>query len=267
MRVFTFVYEIVICGVSLCGTDAFTIWPILPTCNIKSWQHFFKQWDVFKPLNDNTKILTETNTETCFPILNFPKPIFFSRPNSPKPKPLFLLRDQIFRNQNRDFFPIPNSPKPKPSKHWQKFRNREVSKPKRQSLVQTELINFRQSLVWKSESRGLRWSVRNSMGCPKIKQLTKKIPNQNWVLWAQFSHRNDLRVFEPANPPKRNNFQTHGVRATGDWASVPCTFFLGRPVCHGSNNYTISDVICFSCIYPAWPTLKSVLVMISQVHT
>ena len=49
-------------------------------------------------LNDDTKILTETDTETFFPIPNFPKP------------------------------------KPIPSKNWQKFRNREVSKPKCQSL-------------------------------------------------------------------------------------------------------------------------------------
>merc|ERR1711973_839826 len=63
----------------------------------------------------------------------------------------FIFRDQIFRI--RDFFPRPNffetetetsfpkpnfpKPKPKPSKIWQKFRNREVSKPKCQSLVST----------------------------------------------------------------------------------------------------------------------------------
>ena len=61
----------------------------------------------------------------------------------------FLFRDQIFRNRDRDFFPRPNFfetetetffpkpnfPKPKPSKIWQKFRNREVSKPKCQSLL------------------------------------------------------------------------------------------------------------------------------------
>ena len=63
----------------------------------------------------------------------------------------FIFRDQIFRNRDRDFFPRPNffetetetlfpkpnfpKPKPKPSKIWQKFRNREVSKPKCQSLA------------------------------------------------------------------------------------------------------------------------------------
>ena len=81
-------------------------------------------------LNDDTKNLTETDTKTFF-------------------------RYQIFRNRYRDFFcetkfsetdtetffPIPNFPKPKPipSKNWQKFRNREVSKPKCQSLLQTRL--------------------------------------------------------------------------------------------------------------------------------
>ena len=44
-------------------------------------------------LNDDTKILTKTNTETFFPI-----------PNFPKPKPIHFFRDQLFRNQNRYFF-------------------------------------------------------------------------------------------------------------------------------------------------------------------
>ena len=46
----------------------------------------------------------------------------------------FFSETKFFRNQNRDFFLKPNFPKPKPSKIWQKFRNREVSKPKCQSL-------------------------------------------------------------------------------------------------------------------------------------
>ena len=45
------------------------------------------------PLNDDTKILTETDTETFLPI-----------PNFSKPKPRFFFRDQILQNQNRDFF-------------------------------------------------------------------------------------------------------------------------------------------------------------------
>ena len=100
-------------------------------------------------LNDDTKILTKTDTET-----------FFQDQIFPKPKPILFFRDQIFRN--RDFFPTPNIPKPrpnffetetetflpkqnfakpKPSKKWQKFRNREVSKPKSQSLLCSDLID------------------------------------------------------------------------------------------------------------------------------
>ena len=62
---------------------------------------------------------------------------FFPRPNFPKPKPILFIRDQIFRNRNRDvfsetkfseietFFPKPNSLKPKPLKKLTK-----VSKPR-----------------------------------------------------------------------------------------------------------------------------------------
>ena len=71
----------------------------------------------------------------------------------------FIFRDQIFRNRDRDFFffrpnffetetetffPKPNfpNPKPKPSKIWQKFQNREVSKPKCQSLHRRGVVNL-----------------------------------------------------------------------------------------------------------------------------
>ena len=40
-------------------------------------------------LNDDTKILTKTDTETFFPI-----------PSFPKPKPRLFFRDHIFRKQN-----------------------------------------------------------------------------------------------------------------------------------------------------------------------
>merc|ERR1711978_133296 len=43
-------------------------------------------------LNDDTKILTETDTETFFPIPNFPKPIT-----------RLFFRYQILRNRYRDF--------------------------------------------------------------------------------------------------------------------------------------------------------------------
>ena len=78
------------------------------------------------PLNDDTKNLTETDTETFFPIPNFPKPI-----------PRLFSDTKFSETDTETFFPIPNFPKPKPipSKNWHKFRNREVSKPKCQSLI------------------------------------------------------------------------------------------------------------------------------------
>ena len=85
-------------------------------------------------LNDDTKILTETDTETFFTIPNFPKPkprlfsetkffrnrnryfssetkfseteteTFFRDQIFPKPKPRLFFRDQIFRNRNPQKF-------------------------------------------------------------------------------------------------------------------------------------------------------------------
>ena len=48
----------------------------------------------------------------------------------------FFSDTKFSETDTETFFPIPNFPKPKPipSKNWQKFRNREVSKPKCQSL-------------------------------------------------------------------------------------------------------------------------------------
>ena len=68
----------------------------------------------------------------------FPKPnfsetdTFLPRPNFRKPKPRLFSE-----TETETFFPKPNfpKPKPKPSKIWQKFRNREVLKPKCQSLI------------------------------------------------------------------------------------------------------------------------------------
>ena len=71
---------------------------------------------------------------------------FLPRPNFFETETETFFRNQIFRNRDRDFFPRPNfletetetffpKPKPKPSKIGQKFRNREVSKPKCQSLA------------------------------------------------------------------------------------------------------------------------------------
>ena len=85
----------------------------------------------------------------------------FPRPSFPKQKPRLFFRDQILRDQTETFFPKPNFPKPKsrpdspkrvlPSKNWQKSQNREVSKPKCQSLPPWWLecgIQGKQVLWW-----------------------------------------------------------------------------------------------------------------------
>ena len=73
-------------------------------------------WDA---LNDDTKILTLTDTETFFLITNFPKP-----------KPRLFSETKFFETETETVIL-----KPKPSKIWQKFRNQEISKPKCQSLA------------------------------------------------------------------------------------------------------------------------------------
>ena len=58
-----------------------------------------------QPLNDNTKILTETDTATFSSIPNFQKPrSFFQDQIIRNRNRYFFFRDQIFRNQNQDFF-------------------------------------------------------------------------------------------------------------------------------------------------------------------
>ena len=51
-----------------------------------------------RPLNDDTKILTETDTETFFntKFSGNETETFFPRPNSPKPKQILFFEDQIF---------------------------------------------------------------------------------------------------------------------------------------------------------------------------
>ena len=84
-------------------------------------------------LNDDTKILTETDTET-----------FFTIPNFPKPKPRLFSETKFFRN--RDFFSETKFSKTETEtffsetetetlKKLVKVSNREVSQPKCQSLV------------------------------------------------------------------------------------------------------------------------------------
>ena len=55
-----------------------------------------------QPLNDETKILTET--ETFLPGPNFWKPIQILFSNTKFSETETFFRDKIFRNQNRDFF-------------------------------------------------------------------------------------------------------------------------------------------------------------------
>jgi len=68
-------------------------------------------WLLSLALNDDTKILNETDTETFYPIPNFPKPILF-------------FRDQILWNRNQ------NSPK-----SWQQSRDRDRNRDCSISLI------------------------------------------------------------------------------------------------------------------------------------
>merc|ERR1712130_447098 len=72
------------------------------------------------------------------PIPNFPKPILFSIPKISETDTDTFFDTKIFRNRYRYFYRYQNFPKPIPIplKKIKKFRNREVSKPKCQSLPQ-----------------------------------------------------------------------------------------------------------------------------------
>ena len=121
------------------------------------WRFRFRFGGGWEPLNDDTKILTQTDTETFFTIPNFLKPRLFSeikfletetetyfpRPNFPKPKlrlfsgtkflrnwnRYFSCETKFFRNRNQDFFSETKflKPKLKPSKIWQKSRDRDLN--------------------------------------------------------------------------------------------------------------------------------------------
>ena len=80
---------------------------------------------------------SKTETETFFLIPNFllPKP----KPSKnlakvSRPKPRLFIETKFSEPETDTFYLRPNSPKPKPSKNWQKSQNREVLKPKCQSL-------------------------------------------------------------------------------------------------------------------------------------
>ena len=93
---------------------------------------------------------SETETETFFRDQFFSKPkprLFFPKPNLQKPKLRLFSKTKFFRNRTETFFPKPNFPKPKPSKIGQKFRNREVSKPKCQSLFKGKSNNIRARFI------------------------------------------------------------------------------------------------------------------------
>ena len=69
-------------------------------------------------LNDDTKILTETDTEIFFPIPNFPKPkprFFFPDQIFPKPKPILFSETKFPETKAETFFQDQIFPKPKPT--------------------------------------------------------------------------------------------------------------------------------------------------------
>ena len=91
--------------------------------------HILQKQDDLLTLKDNTKILSETDTET-----------FFHKQSCLKPKSRLFSWDQILQNRNWYFFPRPNFPKPnltfsprpnspkpkaKPYKNWLKSRDRD----------------------------------------------------------------------------------------------------------------------------------------------
>ena len=108
-------------GLASCHKDE--IWDLRAELGL-IWDHF----RALVPIETKSQIwdIITSNVLVIW-IFSFPRPNF--------PKPRLFSETKFFRNQNRDFFPKPNFPKPKPSNIWQKFRNREVSKPKCQSLL------------------------------------------------------------------------------------------------------------------------------------
>ena len=84
--------------------------------------------DLFgKALNDDTKILTETDTET-----------FFTIPNFPKPKPRLFSETKFFRNRNRYF-----SSETKFSETETFFRDQIFSKPKPRLFFRNQIFRNR----------------------------------------------------------------------------------------------------------------------------
>ena len=140
-------------GLSLASCHKDEIWDLRAELGL-IWDHF----RALVPIGTKSQIWDIiTSTVLVIWIFSFP------RPNFPKPRPRLFSKTKFFRNRDffsetkfsetetetffrvqiffkpkpRLFFPKPNfpKPKPKPSKIWQKFRNREISKPKCQSLL------------------------------------------------------------------------------------------------------------------------------------
>ena len=126
-------------GLSLASCHKDEIWDLRAELGL-IWDHF----RALVPIGTKSQIWDIiTSTVLVIWIFSFP------RSNFPKPRPRLFSETNFFRNRDffsetkfsetetETFFLKPNFPipKPKPSKNWQKYRNREVSKPKCQSLV------------------------------------------------------------------------------------------------------------------------------------
>ena len=102
-----------------------------------------------KALNDDTKILTETDTETFFPI-----------PNFPKPKPRLFSRDQILRN--RDFFSETKFSKTKTENFFrdQILRNRNRNPQKLAKVLKPRSFETEMSISGSSMGKAMDMAVR-----------------------------------------------------------------------------------------------------------
>ena len=140
-------------GLSLASCHKDEIWDLRAELGL-IWDHF----RALVPIGTKSQIWDIiTSTVLVIWIFSFPRPncskprLFSKTKFFPKQTPRlffrnrdFFLRPNFFETETETFFPKPNfpKPKPKPSKIWQKFRNREVSKPKCQSLVLVLVLVF-----------------------------------------------------------------------------------------------------------------------------
>ena len=133
----------------------------------------------------------ETETETFFPK---PKLRLFSETETET-----FFRDQIFsKPKPRLFFSKPNFTKPKPSKIWQKFRNREVSKLKCQSLLTVRVVtsiddDYRWTMI-----DNLRWRsipiLRRGLGDWAARGVGRSLLLDQWKpIWHLPRSKNQLK--------------------------------------------------------------------------